>query len=155
MFYGQLISTQLRKLAFKIVNSSTLLLPAWKKLLATLHMDERLMPRDVKTRWNSTFSMLDFAVEYRKPLDMLSGQRGNGLREFELTQEEWEIAEQLRDVLKVGVRYLLTRRQFTRSTRVIRVFLIDARYPDFLRCDCILLKSDPKSCHSDTGYGPH
>jgi hypothetical protein len=93
---------QLRKLAFKIVNSSTLLLPAWKQLLATLRMDERLMPRDVRTRWNSTFLMLNFAVEYRKPLDTLSGQRGNGLRGFELTQEEWEITTQLRDVLKVS-----------------------------------------------------
>jgi hypothetical protein len=62
------------------------------------------MPRDVRTRWNSTFVMLAFAVEYRKPLDALSGDRDNGLRQFELKEEEWRIVAQLRDVLKVSAR---------------------------------------------------
>jgi hypothetical protein len=83
------------------VNSTTLLLPAWKEMLKTLKLDEKLMPRDVRTRWNSTFVMLDFAVQHQKPLDLLSAQRGNGLRKLELSQEEWNIAAQLRDVLKV------------------------------------------------------
>jgi hypothetical protein len=95
----------LRKLAYKIVNSSTLLLPAWKKLLHELKEDEKLMPR---TRWNSTFLMLDFALRYRKPLDLLSGERDNGLRDFELKEVEWKIVKQLRDVLKVTVVDLLT-----------------------------------------------
>jgi hypothetical protein len=64
-------------------------------------MPKRLMPRDVKTRWNSTYTMLDFALSYRKPLDLMSGDRGNGLREFELKEEEWKIVPELCDVLKV------------------------------------------------------
>jgi hypothetical protein len=66
-------------------------------------MEDLLMPRDVKTRWNSTFTMLDFAVRYRRLIDLLTGERGNSLRSFELKEEEWGIATQLRDVLKVGV----------------------------------------------------
>jgi hypothetical protein len=88
-------------LAYKIVNSSTLLLPEWKKQLAALKMEEKLMPRDVRTRWNSTFLMLDFAIKHRKPLDLLSADRANGVRDLELKAEEWKIVEQLRDVLKV------------------------------------------------------
>ena len=64
-------------------------------------MDERLMPRDMTTRWNSTFTMLDFAVQHQKPLDMLSVKRSNGLRELELKEEEWKIVVQLHNVLKV------------------------------------------------------
>jgi hypothetical protein len=60
-------------------------------------------------RWNSTFQMLDFAVDYRKPLDLLSADRGNGLREYELKEEEWKLAAHLRDALKV--RGTLSQRQ--------------------------------------------
>jgi hypothetical protein len=77
------------------------LLPAWRTLLEELKLPEKLMPRDIKTRWNSTFTMLDFAVAYRKALDLLSGDRANGLRELELKEDEWRIVVQLRDVLKV------------------------------------------------------
>jgi hypothetical protein len=59
------------------------------------------MPRDVTTRWNSTFDMLDFALQYRKAIDSISGERELELRQFELSASEWKIAEQLRDVLKV------------------------------------------------------
>jgi hypothetical protein len=92
---------QLRKLAYKIVNSSTLILPAWKAVLATLKINERLMPRDVTTRWNSTFVMLDFAITHRKALDLLAEDQTNGLREYEISGAEWQIAQQLHDALKV------------------------------------------------------
>ena len=95
------VTRQLRKLAFKIINSTTAILPAWKALLAALKLKELLMPRDVTTRWNSTFDMLDFAVNHRKALDLLAQDRANGLREYELSKSDWQIAQQLRDVLKV------------------------------------------------------
>jgi hypothetical protein len=60
-----------------------------------------MMPRDVSTRWNSTYDMLEFAVDYREALDSITGNQKMKLRQFELTEEDWEIATKLRDVLKV------------------------------------------------------
>ena len=57
--------------------------------------------RDVSTRWNSTFDILNFAIDYRKAIDSISADREMELRQFELTEAEWVIAMQLRDVLKV------------------------------------------------------
>jgi hypothetical protein len=57
------------------------------------------MPRDVSTRWNSTYDMLDFAVKHQEELDELT--RDKALRKYEMAEEEWLIAKQLRDVLEV------------------------------------------------------
>ena len=59
------------------------------------------MPRNVKTRWNSTYDMLEFAVEYREALDSITRNQKMKLRQYELNEEDWEIATKLRDVLKV------------------------------------------------------
>lgn len=61
----------------------------------------QIMPRDVATRWNSTFDMLEFAILYRKPLDDLTNKREMKLRLYELSEAEWKIAEQLSGILKV------------------------------------------------------
>ena len=65
-------------------------------------MDDKLLPRDVTTRWNSTFDMLDVAYSHRKALDLMTQDRANGLRDFELNEEEWKLVKELRDVLKVS-----------------------------------------------------
>lgn len=78
------------------------MLPAWKKLLATMKLAVRNMPRAVVTRWNSTFIMLDFALRYRLAIDKMTGDREMELRALELDDVEWTLAEQLRDVLKVS-----------------------------------------------------
>jgi hypothetical protein len=58
------------------------------------------MPRDVATRWNLTFDMLDFAVEHITAINILTADRK--LRDYELSEGDWGIARQLRDVLKVS-----------------------------------------------------
>jgi hypothetical protein len=96
-----LLVLQIRKLAFKIINSTTIVLPIWHQILEALKLDSRIMPRDVSTRWNSTFDMLDFAIKYRSAIDKITADRNTDLRKFELNDAEWEIARQLRDTLKV------------------------------------------------------
>jgi hypothetical protein len=61
-----------------------------------------LLPRDVITRWNSTFNMLDVVYSHRKAIDLMTQDRTNGLRDFELNEEEWNLVKQLKDILKVS-----------------------------------------------------
>ncbi|KAF8867746.1 hypothetical protein BD779DRAFT_1417179, partial [Infundibulicybe gibba] len=71
----RLVLVKLRKLAYAIKNSSTIILPAWRATLKTLGLGDRMMPRDVSTRWNSTFDMLVFALDYQKALDDICGNQ--------------------------------------------------------------------------------
>ena len=67
------------------------------------NLAHRIMPRDVSTRWNSTYEMLEFAVNYHAAVDSMSARRDLNLRKYELEPMEWKIAGELRDVLKVGL----------------------------------------------------
>jgi hypothetical protein len=71
-------------------------------VLDALKMSARKIPQDVTTRWNSTYDMLLFALEYREAMDKMSGDKMNNLRKYELSEEEWGLASQLRDVLKAS-----------------------------------------------------
>ena len=82
-------------------NSPTIVLPKWFSTLDELGLGERMMPRDVSTRWNSTYDMLLFALKYRGALDIITGDREMKLRQYEMDNEEWDIATQLCDVLGV------------------------------------------------------
>ena len=64
-------------------------------------LKKRSMPRDVTTRWNSTYDMLDFAVNHKIPLNAMTSDAVNKLRLYEMNEEEWGYAVELRDVLKV------------------------------------------------------
>ena len=46
--------------------------------------------------------MLEFAVKYQDALDTITGDKEMRLRKYEMDDEEWDIAYQLRDVLKVS-----------------------------------------------------
>ncbi|KAF8219412.1 hypothetical protein L208DRAFT_1077599, partial [Tricholoma matsutake] len=60
---------KLQKLAYKIVHSTMILLPAWKECLENLELPIKIMPRDISTRWNSTYNMLCFAIQYRAAIE--------------------------------------------------------------------------------------
>jgi hypothetical protein len=62
-----------------------------------------MMPRDVATRWNSTYDMLQFALDYQAGLEEITSDRDMKLRKYEMDEEEWELARQLCQVLKVHV----------------------------------------------------
>jgi hypothetical protein len=90
-------------MAYAIKNSTTIILPRWRVLLDELELKSRMMPRDVTTRWNSTYDMLEFALAFREPLDAITSEKEMKLRKFEMDNDEWEIASQLCEVLKVSL----------------------------------------------------
>ena len=60
------------------------------------------MLRDVATRWNLIFNLLEYALKHRKAVDLLMQWCELGLRKFELCDNEWVIVEQLHSILKVS-----------------------------------------------------
>jgi hypothetical protein len=60
-----------------------------------------MMPRDVSTRWNSTYDMVEFAIEYRAALNTMTADRDMNLRKFELSKKEWGMVTELSEVLRV------------------------------------------------------
>ena len=102
------------------------------------------MPHDVSTRWNSTFDMLDFAINYRKAIDAMTDKRKLGLGEYELDDHEWTLAMQLRDVLKVSDMSHITQAV---TDQVVRT--------DPQACHSILLTRDSKPCYGHPRDGPY
>jgi hypothetical protein len=50
--------------------------------------------------------MLVFALKYRDALDVITGDREMKLRQFEMDDEEWDLAQQLCEVLKASFLFL-------------------------------------------------
>jgi len=93
---------QLRKIAFTIKNSTTIVLSEWYSTLGELGLSERMMPRDVSTCWNSTYDMLEFAIPYHDAINSVTSNRSMKMRPLELSNSEWKILTELRDSLKVS-----------------------------------------------------
>ena len=104
--------TQLRKAAYAIKNSTTIILPEWFAVLARISevrkkkgeppLTARMMPRDVATRWNSTYEMLSFAFTYREAYNEITSNRDMKMRKYELSDREWKVVNDLASVLKVS-----------------------------------------------------
>ena len=47
-----------------------------------------MMPQDVLTCWNSTFDMLDFAIQYHVPINAMTAVWEFDLRKYELVSTE-------------------------------------------------------------------
>ncbi|KAG1900157.1 uncharacterized protein F5891DRAFT_952567, partial [Suillus fuscotomentosus] len=95
------------KLGFKIIHSTVKLLPAWHEILEALKMRVTTLPWDVSTCWNSTFDMVEYALRNREAIDAVTQRQDLGLRQLELTDHEWVIAEQLQDILKDATLFFL------------------------------------------------
>ena len=120
-----------------------IILPAWRKHLEELKMHDQIMPHDVTTRWNSTYDMLKFALEYQEAIDVLTVDRVNDLRMYELSKMEWIIAQQLCDILSVS-----------HSITIPRIALSSIITGSQGR-DSILLWWYTQPCHRYSCYGLH
>lgn len=87
----------------KINNSTTDLLPLWRSLFEELDERIRILKRDVTTRWNSTHDMGKSVLAHKTKYNTITDARANKLTNYRLSTEEWEILEQLVEVLQVCV----------------------------------------------------
>jgi hypothetical protein len=77
-------------------------LPAWRRTCSELNLKKRLIPRDVVTRWNSTYDMMRFVLAYRQAVDQITADKALKLRRYELDNDDWAIIEDLVNVLEVS-----------------------------------------------------
>jgi hypothetical protein len=66
-----------------------------------------MIPHDVSTQWNLTFDMLDFAIEHIAAINAITSNCNMKLRQYELSEDEWDVARQLWDILKVCIQFRL------------------------------------------------
>ena len=92
--------TKLRNLSFAIINSTTLALPVWRRICKAYKLKSKLMPRDVVTRWDSTYDLLLFALRYRAAIDTITADKKLKLRKYELYDIDWAIVDDLAAVLE-------------------------------------------------------
>ena len=83
-------------------NSTTIILPEWYSTLEELGLHARMMPWDVSTCWNSTFDMVDFAIDYKLAIDAITGNHDMKMQSLELDAAEWVIAKELHDTLRAS-----------------------------------------------------
>ena len=85
------------------------------------------MVRDVSTRWNSTTSMLERALQLREALKLLTvmeqhnRSRGARLAWFKLSKDEWDLLAQLFPVLDVS--FMITKYESSLTLSWSQVFL--------------------------------
>jgi len=75
-----------------------------------------LIPRDVRTRWNSTYDMLCFILEHKKAYRRFTADDSNDLQDYELKADKWEVVEQLCKILAVRSTECLCNQPLTMHT---------------------------------------
>ena len=86
---------------YAVKNLSTIILPQWYRILESLSLKVRVIPRDVRTHWNTTNNMLDFAYLYRVTINKIMDICDMKLHAYKIEAHEWETVRQLCDLLKV------------------------------------------------------
>jgi len=61
----------------------------------------RALARRVPTRWNSDFDCLNAHVFFKDTIQAMTGVRANKLTAYRLDDEQWELADEILEVLKV------------------------------------------------------
>jgi hypothetical protein len=77
-------------------------LPQWYHILEDLLLEAWVIPHDICTHWNATYDMLDFTYQYRKAINKITDIQNMKLLVYKIKVHEWEIIQQLHDLLKVS-----------------------------------------------------
>ncbi|KAJ3833743.1 hypothetical protein F5878DRAFT_546022 [Lentinula raphanica] len=91
-----------RKISFKIIHSTTGLLPRWREQVSDTEFADQVLPRDVATRWNSTYDMLAAFLRMKEPVVKFLDRASYGLSALALNDNEWDAIQGLVAVLKVS-----------------------------------------------------
>lgn len=102
-----LIKSQVSGLARRVHNGTTLKEKFDKLVEAddSLEGDKTALDHWVATRWNSDLACLDAHVHFKNVIQQLTGLASNKLQAYRLTDSQWELAEELVDVLLVNFHY--------------------------------------------------
>lgn len=87
--------------------------------------------------------MLEFAVRYQPAIDDITGDKSANLRKYELSEEEWTIAMQLCDTLKVC------------DDVCMDLFTYQLAYLDIQGCDTFFLALYAQPCYGDPSNGSY
>jgi hypothetical protein len=98
-------SLKIQKLSFAIIHSTTKALLAWHKACTIRKLPVLLIPRDVKTHWNSTYDLVKMAYRFRPAIDDITADKSLKLRKYKLNDDDWKVIGDLLRVLKVCFSY--------------------------------------------------
>ena len=94
----------IREVAYALSNTSKL--GKWEEILEKNAMPRRKIPPDVKTRWNSTFEMLNVAIKYRNEYNLFCNSF-NEMEHCSISNSNWEKLIKIKNFLKIF--FLLTK----------------------------------------------
>ncbi|KAF9060308.1 hypothetical protein BDP27DRAFT_1237031, partial [Rhodocollybia butyracea] len=75
-------------------------IPAWCTACQEHKLNVRLIPRNVATRWNSTYDMLVVARQYSAVIDGITADKKLQLCKYELSEQQWKIVDDLIHIFK-------------------------------------------------------
>ena len=61
----------------------------------------RTLARHVPTQWNADFDCLDAHVFFKDIVQAMTGVRANKLTAYRLNDEQWELSDEILEVIKV------------------------------------------------------